>query len=90
MGAFKTWRGYPVLAPDGKPWTLGKAIRAYGVPVPRPVVEMASCRTTAQFERERDAMAIQSKRNWARSRRMVEQDAAAREWEASHGAQEGR
>lgn len=83
MGAFATYGGYPALAPDGLPWTLGKAIRAYGVPVPLPVIEMCNCRTTAQFERERDAMAIQSKRNWARSRRQVEQDAMA--MEAAHG-----
>lgn len=83
MGAFTTYKGYPVLDPDGEPWTLGRAIRAYGVPVPRPVIEMASCRTRAQFERERDAMAIQSRRNWARSRRQLEHEAAARE--AAHG-----
>lgn len=83
--AFTEYEGYPALAPDGKPWTHVKAIRVYGVPIPLPVREMCNCRTTAQYERERDAMAIQSRRNWARSRRQVEQDAMAREMEAGRG-----
>lgn len=85
MGAFTTYCGYPALAPDGLPWTLGKAIRAYGVPVPKPVIEMCNCRTRVQFERESDEMRAQSLRNWARSRRQVEQDGWAAEWEAAHG-----
>lgn len=85
MGAFTMHGGYPALAPDGLPWTLGKAIRAYGVPVPRPVIEMCNCRTRAQFGREADEMRAQSLRNWARSRRRLEHDAIAREMEAAHG-----
>ena len=79
MGAWNTYGGYPALAPDGLPWTLGKAIRAYGVPVPRPVIEMCNRRTRAQVEREADEMRARSLRNWASFRRLVEHGAIAEE-----------
>ena len=68
--AFTTYRGYPALAPDGRPWSLAKATREYGVPVPRPVLELCSMRTSGQMERERDELRLASARSaaWARDR----------------------
>lgn len=83
MGAFTTYKGYPALDPDGNPWTFLVALRLYGAPLPLPIRELCNMRTRRQYERERDAMAIQSKRCWARSRQQLEHEAAARE--ASHG-----
>lgn len=63
---------YPKIAPDGKPWTLSKAIAEYGVPVPLAIREMCNIRTIEQVQRERDELRIQSARNWAASRRAAE------------------
>lgn len=80
-----SYKGYPELAPDGAPWTLGKGISEYGVPVPRPIIELANMRTRSQLERERYDMRIQSARNWASELSDRRHDRMAEEWEAMHG-----
>lgn len=80
-----SYKGYPELAPDGKPWTLGKGIREYGVPVPIAVIEMANSRTRSQLEQERFDMRIQSARNWASELSARRHDEMAAEWEVAHG-----
>lgn len=77
--------GYPLAAPDGSPWTLGSAIEAYGVPVPLPVIRLASLRSEGQFRREAAEMRVRSSRAWAESARRRAEDRMASEWAAAHG-----
>lgn len=82
--AFTTYRGYPALAPDGRPWSLTSALREYGKPLPVPILELCSMRTGKQLERERDEIRLVSARNNAWFRDRERQDAMAEEWEAEH------
>ena len=76
--------GYPPTAPDGSLWTLRSAIATYGVPVPEPVLRLASLRTKEQVKREAAEMRVRSSRAWAESARKRAEDRMAEEWEAAH------
>lgn len=80
--------GHPMRDPEGRPWTLLRAMQVYGVPVPLFILQLCNVRTAMQAERERADLERRSARAYADEMRRLREDRAAAEWEASgHGAQ---
>lgn len=71
--------------PEGRPWTLLRALQVHGAPVPQAVLAACNVRTPEQVARERADIERRSARAYAEAVRRQREDAMAAEWEASHG-----
>lgn len=64
------------MGPDGKPWTLRRALKRYGRGgIPREVMYACNTRTLQQVREERDTMDLVSARAYAAWRRQMENEA---------------